>query len=683
MRPEEAAAATLRFGLRKKRSRISPSKRKTAERKNRSRLCGMCDAPFKKLEEHYITKHNFERKKATKEAKKQPFAIGSSDEDEEYYSCPSTNGESSSSDSTEQEEDQVIIEHYMTALKRNCGELGDMSDTSDEDWLQNEFDDVMDDGDVSVVDAIRSKLQEPKKQGPRKQDLNECNDSEEEADYEEIDEVPQLFTSKQEDELTGCFTSYLQSRDGGGMALRHANRHKNTIQNIVRSDGTENIDYNKLLDYNFVLKWMGKLEREEILAGTVKTYLGSIKHFYEFLRIGKYPESIDICNVEKMTLCVTKWQRALYKDIQKRKGEKNYLDYLKYPKADEMKEVDIAPIFDEAKKCLDKYVTSSAILKRTEFCKIRDYIITNLILDNGSRPGALRNMTLEEFSRATKQKDGYVVAVMKHKNDYMGPAFTSFTPELYSFTERYLQFVRNAIPGVSTDLKSPVFVGWNSGNEMAGDLITTQFSKTWNKIQGTNSRMNPTIIRKFTTTTVHEQNPKMKRQAAGHLNHTVRVADENYDFVDKLKSASRTSKIIRKSQRTKDTSDSESDTLQESDLVASRDLHSSNLLREINPDPGVAPTSEEPLEIENVASTSQKHPKLSSSSTRHRSRKEYTYSENETIRKYLDDVISQDTPILKHEFEILVKSIPQLKNVYQKFGITSLIVKMRTERKNR
>ena len=70
---------------------MSPSKRKTAESKNRSRLCGMCDAPFKKLEEHYITKHNFERKKATKEAKKQPFAIGSSDEDEEYYSCPSTN----------------------------------------------------------------------------------------------------------------------------------------------------------------------------------------------------------------------------------------------------------------------------------------------------------------------------------------------------------------------------------------------------------------------------------------------------------------------------------------------------------------------------------------------------------------------------------------------------------------
>ena len=259
----------------------------------------------------------------------------------------------------------------------------------------------------------------------------------------------------------------------------------------------------------------------------------------------------------------------------------------------------------------------------------------------------------------------------------MGPAYTSFTLELYSFTERYMKFVRNAIPGVSTEVKSPVFVGWNSGDQMAGDLITTQFSKTWNKIQGTNSRMNPTIIRKFTTTTVHEQNPQMKRQAAGHLNHTVRVADENYDFVDKLKSASRTSKLIRKSQRTKDMSDTESDTHPESSLADSHDLP------EINPDPE-ATTSEGPSEIPRIASTSQEHPNISHPSIQNqRSRKEFTYSDNETIRKYLHDVISQDTPIRKGEFEILVKSIPQLKNIHKIFGITSLIVKMRTERKNR
>jgi len=68
---------------------------------------------------------------------------------------------------------------------------------------------------------------------------------------------------------------------------------------------------------------------------------------------------------------------------------------------------------------------------------------------------------------------------------------------------------------------------------MAGDLITSQFSKYWNKTQGTTSRINPNITRKFTTTMVHKMKPEYKRKTASHLCHSEKVAAECYDFIDK------------------------------------------------------------------------------------------------------------------------------------------------------
>ena len=49
---------------------------------------------------------------------------------------------------------------------------------------------------------------------------------------------------------------------------------------------------------------------------------------------------------------------------------------------------------------------SDAVLNRKDFCSMRDYLISTIIMDNASRSGAIANMTLKEYRRASVSKEG-------------------------------------------------------------------------------------------------------------------------------------------------------------------------------------------------------------------------------------------------------------------------------------
>ena len=66
-----------------------------------------------------------------------------------------------------------------------------------------------------------------------------------------------------------------------------------------------------------------------------------------------------------------------------------------------------------------------------------------------------------------------------------------------------------------------------------------------------------------------------------------------------------------------------------------------------------------------------------------RVRKCFTQSDNFKINKHLSRYIKNDIPINKKDFEMVLKSIPPLKEIFEKFGLKSLITKIRTERKSR
>ena len=78
-------------------------------------------------------------------------------------------------------------------------------------------------------------------------------------------------------------------------------------------------------------------------------------------------------------------------------------------------------------------------------------------------------------------------------------------------------------------------------------MVTTQLNQFW-KIavnKDLSRAINPTLIRKMTTTTVHEKEPSIKREVATMVNDDIRPAEKNYFLEEKKKSVSETGAFVR------------------------------------------------------------------------------------------------------------------------------------------
>lgn len=174
-----------------------------------------------------------------------------------------------------------------------------------------------------------------------------------------------------------------------------------------------------------------------------------------------------------------------------------------------------------------------------------DYILLNLMLDNSTRTGALKNMTLQEFDSARKQDDGFVVSVRKHKTNYNGPVHMAISHDLYNHMLMYIQW-RNKLPGITKSKDDVVFVSWN-GNKTRSGMINTQFQRYWNNALGdTIGTITSTLVRKFTKATVyiheytqyiHEYNPNRKKRTAELLCHSEKTAEQHYALVEKSRNS--------------------------------------------------------------------------------------------------------------------------------------------------
>ena len=325
---------------------------------------------------------------------------------------------------------------------------------------------------------------------------------------------------------------------------------------ILRHNGA-NVDFKNLYNRRFMNEWLSNgvsTDGEKYQSGTMKTYLGSVQHFLRFLCVTEQ-KNYDLEQIAKFNPILSAWKRDLWKGIQERKHSKNLEDLHKFPDSFKINNLDDSEYRSESINTLKRYCSEiNPTITRSGFCTVRDYILTYALMDNGSRPGAMVNMTIEEFEKADEQDDGFVVSVKKHKTSYKGPAHIGFNKELYNEASSYIRVIRSRLPGTSIEKCSPVFVSW-SGIKMGSSLITSQFNSYWSKALGLpldSRNINPNLMRKYITTLVHKKHQELAKDTAGHLNHTFNVAVENYDIIDKQKKAASISKQLHNIQRQSD-----------------------------------------------------------------------------------------------------------------------------------
>ena len=377
---------------------------------------------------------------------------------------------------------------------------------------------------------------------------------EEEVDYEDV-EIEFAMTSTEEDAFLKTFREWLQSVDGGMKPIRSTKQHSNVVMSMAHFTDPSGKDYSCLLQRAPMNSWVTNFEAKGRQPGTIKTYLGSLKLFYRFLTITNpsYVDS-DPKMVIQMKEIVDQWSRNYAKKVEKAKNAKQLDELSKLPTPEDIKKLDSSDHQKGAIKTLTTFLSiASKTPTRKEFCLCRDYLITNIILDNASRSGCISNMTLKEFDNAEFQQSdcSSIIFVHEHKTSYNGPAMLSLSATLMEHLTVFVEKVRNKVPDMSTNENHPVFISW-SGRQMAVSMVAQQLNMFWkhSTLQNLEHRMTANRLRKMTVSVVHTNAPELKKPLANLMNHDVRTAEKKYLLEDKKRKVADTCAKVRELVRT-------------------------------------------------------------------------------------------------------------------------------------
>ena len=144
----------------------------------------------------------------------------------------------------------------------------------------------------------------------------------------------------------------------------------------------------------------------------------------------------------------------------------------------------------------------------SQFTLVRDFIITELVINNAQRSGVPASITLQDFMNA-KRVDGeagsnFMVAVTHHKTSSVyGPANICLSNSLYNWTRIYLDEVRSQVRGASEDGAAKLFITWN-GADMTSSQVTTAMKSVWRKA-GMEGNVSGTLVRKSAVSIVDDR----------------------------------------------------------------------------------------------------------------------------------------------------------------------------------
>ena len=521
------------------------------------------------------------------------------------------------------------------------------------------------------------------------------------------------MSSPGEDKLIESFKAWLQSEDGGSRTPRVVKKISSVVMRAARYTGSDVPNYLGLVDRSYLNGWLTDMTNAKLQPGTQRTYIGHVTNFLQFT-IATEEKEFSAKKIARINAAINQWQKSLRRKDEKLRNKKE-LEIIKlFPTLDEIKALDTCKLTKDSIRTLKGLRDGSIPLNIATFVAARDYLIAFLTLDNTTRPGSIENMTLGEFGLAKRDKKGrWIVSVAKHKTDIDGPCHMVMTGHLYRDLHFFVNHVRKNLDGVAKEDDDTVFVSW-SGEPMDGSMVSTRFSLYYARGLGKSKedgRMNPTILRKWSTSHTHFLRPECDEQVADLQCHSEKTAKKSYLIYDKQAMAATASTNLREIMRTNlpeqdvDLQNDKLDLFEEEidkkkvliadvrrklpnlpakqqkkvcDAVRYKIGNKSarNLAKIENEDEGnESNDSEEDQDYQPGECEEYSIPK--------RQRRDFSKTENALVSRHLFKYTKSNIPIVKKDFKEFVEAIPELKFVYEKFGVDGLISKVRTERRGK
>lgn len=331
------------------------------------------------------------------------------------------------------------------------------------------------------------------------------------------------------------FTTWLQTPDGRKKCEKSAKQHAFQVKVIYDTIVADN-DISCLWSKNAVLKFLSTDKvKNQFLPPTVKSYLGSLRHFYTFL----LSEESDRLNkdetklIEDMNARVARWISSYRKDNAARCLAKMEIDLKKLITPEQFVLFDRSEPAIAAIKYLGELSSGSVVnMTQTEYNTTRDFLLVQLVCSNANRSGILSNMTVTDFKAASKVKDSFVVTIADHKTkSSYGSANLVLSPSLLGWIGVFITYARSIVVKLNGGKSDCVFLSWNC-KQLPSGQITRAIQSVWKKA-GLGEDISCTIVRKSAVTSMFERCPEQTTNLADLMLHSTNTQSKTYRCVQK------------------------------------------------------------------------------------------------------------------------------------------------------
>ena len=154
---------------------------------------------------------------------------------------------------------------------------------------------------------------------------------------------------------------------------------------------------------------------------------------------------------------------------------------------------------------------------------VRDFLIAQISLENGQRPGPLETARIRDFERLQEKEGKYIMYVSRHKTSKAGPAPITLSANLKSNLQAYLQNVRHIL---AKKTETAVFTA-KSGSAFPAGTIGKRVTAFWQKALGKQQHVTSSKLRKMHASQLYSKDDASKRSAHTLMCHTSRTAEQH------------------------------------------------------------------------------------------------------------------------------------------------------------
>jgi integrase len=285
-------------------------------------------------------------------------------------------------------------------------------------------------------------------------------------------------------------------------------------------------------------------KRHKVVPGTLRAQITTLKKYISFLQTVDWVTKSGHLSAS-LTGCLTRityYSKIVTKLTKRRRHQKRLQDHANLLTVEDLKQLESSQHVQSTLRNLRSLSPAHCTLKTAIEC--RNVILCKLLLRSGQRSGALCNLTIGEFRKATpcQQPQGNtwrVLSVENHKTfDTYGYARIPIDSSLYQAMEIYTARLRPLLKNFRHDVHNledaPFFLTQASGPMKSG-YVSRAISACAMKTPLGFRFKTITTFRKSLVTLIHRQLPDLRGRLATQMSHRLSTGKFTYRLRSNIK----------------------------------------------------------------------------------------------------------------------------------------------------